>query len=43
MGGEALGLAKIIQGNARARRQEWVAWGAGWRSIKITFVIAVEM
>ena len=32
MGGEALGLAKIIcpvQGNARARKQEWVGWGAG--------------
>jgi hypothetical protein len=33
MGGEALGLAKIIcpsTGNARARKQEWVSWGAGW-------------
>jgi hypothetical protein len=35
MGGEALGLVKIIcpqvQGNARARarKQEWVDWGAG--------------
>ena len=19
-----------VQGNARARRQEWVGWGAGW-------------
>jgi hypothetical protein len=31
MGGEALGLEKIIcpiQGNARARKQEWVGWGA---------------
>jgi hypothetical protein len=32
MGGEALGLAKIIcpvQGNARVRKQEWVGCGAG--------------
>ena len=38
MGGEALGLAKIIcpgtgecqgQEAARARKQEWVGWGAG--------------
>ena len=32
MGGEALVLVKIIwpiQGNARARKQEWVGWGAG--------------
>jgi hypothetical protein len=32
MGGEALGLVKIpcpIQGNARARKMEWVGWGAG--------------
>jgi hypothetical protein len=33
MGGEALGLTKIIcpsaQGNARARRLEWMVWGAG--------------
>jgi hypothetical protein len=36
MGEEALGLAKIIcprQGNATARKQEWVVWGAGWRRI----------
>jgi hypothetical protein len=34
MGGEALGLVKIIcpsTGNARARKQEWVGWGAGRR------------
>ena len=33
MGGEALGLAKIyapVQGNARAWKQEWACWGAGW-------------
>ena len=32
MKGEALGLAKIyapVQGNVRARKQEWVGWGAG--------------
>jgi hypothetical protein len=32
MGGETLGLEKImgpIQGNAKAREQEWVCWGAG--------------
>ena len=32
MGGEALGLQKsyaLVQGNARARKQEWVGWGAG--------------
>jgi hypothetical protein len=32
MGREGLGLAKIIcpiTGNARARKQEWVGWGAG--------------
>jgi hypothetical protein len=32
MGGEALGLAKILCpsiGNARARNREWVGWGAG--------------
>jgi hypothetical protein len=28
MGGEA--LAKIIEENARGRKQEWVGWGAGW-------------
>ena len=31
---EALGLARLyapVQGNARARKQEWVGWGAGWR------------
>ena len=31
--GEALGLAKIIchtQGNARARKWEWVLWAVGW-------------
>jgi hypothetical protein len=32
MGGEALSIAKIIcRGYARARKQEWVGWGAGWR------------
>jgi hypothetical protein len=41
MGGEALGIAKIInsfflrsyapvQGNARGRKGEWVGWGAAW-------------
>jgi hypothetical protein len=33
LGGEALGLAKVIcpnTGNARARKQEWVGWRAGW-------------
>jgi hypothetical protein len=34
---EALGLAKIIclvQGNARARKREWVGWGKGqWEGI----------
>jgi hypothetical protein len=34
MGGDSLGLEKIIcppvQGNARARKWEWVGWGAGW-------------
>jgi hypothetical protein len=47
MGGEALGLAKIIcpiQGNARARNREWVGWGAGqgggYRGL---FEIAFEM
>jgi hypothetical protein len=33
MGGDALGLAKIcapVKGNARARKQEWVCWGARW-------------
>jgi hypothetical protein len=33
MGGEALGLVNIIfpvQGNARARKMEWVGWEAGW-------------
>ena len=31
MGGESLGFGKIIgiQGNDRARRREWVGWGAG--------------
>ena len=30
MGGKALGLAKIpVQGNARAKKWEWVDWGAG--------------
>jgi hypothetical protein len=29
MGREALGLAKMIQGNVRARKQEWVGWEAG--------------
>jgi hypothetical protein len=32
MGGEALGIAKIIcpvQGNARVRKQEWVGLGEG--------------
>ena len=32
MGGEALGLSKIIapvQGNARTRKWEWVGWGVG--------------
>jgi hypothetical protein len=32
MGGEALGLAKIIctsTGVCRARKQEWVGWGTG--------------
>ena len=31
LGEEALGLVKIIcpsRGNARARKQEWVGWGA---------------
>jgi hypothetical protein len=32
MGGEVLGLLKILCpsiGNARARKYEWVGWGAG--------------
>ena len=32
MGGEALGLVKLyaqVQGNTRARKWEWVGWGAG--------------
>jgi hypothetical protein len=32
MGGEVFGLAKSyapVQGNARARKWEWVGWGAG--------------
>ena len=31
MGGEALGIAKSyapVQGNARAKKWEWVGWGA---------------
>jgi hypothetical protein len=31
--GEDLGLAKILcpnTGNASARKQDWVGWGAGW-------------
>jgi hypothetical protein len=31
---EALDLARLyapVQGNARARKQEWVGWGAGWK------------
>jgi hypothetical protein len=23
-------LSAPVQGNARARKQEWVGWGAGW-------------
>jgi hypothetical protein len=34
MGGEALGLGEDYmpqyKGNARARKQEWVGYGAGW-------------
>jgi hypothetical protein len=36
MGGEDLGLEKIIypvQGNARARKQEWVGWERGWGKV----------
>jgi hypothetical protein len=30
MGGEALGLVKIIYPQYSARKREWVAWEAGW-------------
>jgi hypothetical protein len=37
MGGEAFGLKKIITpstGEYRARKQEWMGWGAGqWKGI----------
>lgn len=37
MGGKALGLAKITcpsTGDARARKREWVGWGAGqWEGV----------
>jgi hypothetical protein len=35
MGGEALGLVKIIcTRNARARKWEWVGWGARWGRVQ---------
>jgi hypothetical protein len=53
MGGEALGLAKIICpsiGDARARKREWVGWGekvgGGYRELserKLAKGIAFEM
>jgi hypothetical protein len=32
-----------VQGNAKARKQEWVGWGAGWGRVYGTFGIAFEM
>jgi hypothetical protein len=46
LGREALGLAKIICpniGNARARKQEWVGWGAGRGRVYGTFGIVFEL
>ena len=46
MGGEALGLAKIISpstGDARARKWELVGWGAGQGEGKRALGIAFEM
>jgi hypothetical protein len=32
-----------VQGNARARKQEWVGWGAGQGRVYGDFAIAFEM
>ena len=32
-----------VQGNARARKWEWVGWGAGWERVWEAFGIAFEM
>ena len=32
-----------VQGNARAKKREWVGRGAGWREVIGTFGIAFEM
>jgi hypothetical protein len=32
-----------IQGNARARKQEWVGWGARWEEFIGDFQIAFEL
>jgi hypothetical protein len=36
-------LYASVQGNARARKQEWVGWGAGRGEGMRTFGIAFEM